>query len=420
MHHYFLRGRALLLGQFLFLMLLWMISYSQRHLLAQAATANTTTQTEVAAKQGQSPPQITFWYGDEQPFGQWGNPTPWVNVLGNVTSTVGISTVVYTLNGGVSQQLSLGPDTQRLAEAGDFNIELAIADLHAGANPVMVTAIDTNDLRATATMTVNYTAGQVWPLPDTADWNAAATIHAVAPVVDGQWTKEGATIRPLVFEYDRLISIGDLSWQSYEAVVPVTIHDIDEEGYDFPSSGPGVGILMRWQGHFQEGAEQPRVGWRNLGGLGWFRWELDGNGNPLPHGQLLGYNGVQITTNYQLVPALELPYLMRMQVETVANGGDWYRYKVWPAAQTEPTEWQMAGQGYAGEPEHGSLLLVAHEADASFGPVEICPLTAGGDNSFHPTINIVGDGEVSLTPNRTRYRCGESVTLTATPAADWR
>ncbi len=365
-------------------------------------------------------PQINFWYGEQQSFGQWGNPTPWVNVLGNVTSTAGIDTITYTLNGGAPQPLSLGPDTRRLAERGDFNIELAIADLHAGANQVVITATDQNTLVSSATMTVNYTVGAVWPLPYTADWGVASTIHAVAPVVDGQWAKSGNTIRPLVFAYDRLIGIGDLSWQSYEVVVPVTIHAIDEEGYAFPSSGPGVGILIRWQGHYQEAAEQPRVGWRNLGALGWFRWGKDGLGNPIANGQMLGYNGVQITTNYQLIPSFELPYLMRMQVETVTDAGDWYRFKVWPADQAEPTEWQMVGQGFAGEPEHGSFLLVAHEADASFGTVEVCPLQAGGENTFRPTVDLVGEGQVTLTPDRAGYRCGDLITLQATPAPGWR
>lgn len=365
-------------------------------------------------------PQITFWYGAEQNFGQWGNPTPWVNVLGHITSTVGIRTITYTLNGGAPHALTLGPDTRRLAASGDFNIELAIAELQAGVNTVVVAASDSNDQHATATMTVNYTAGAIWPLPYTADWATAPTIHAVAPVIDGQWTKQGATIRPRVMAYDRLIGIGDLSWQSYEVVVPVTITAINPAGYAYPSSGPGVGILMRWRGHYQESTEQPRVGWRTLGALGWFRWELDGYGNPLPHGQMLGYNGVQLTTNYQLVPSLQLPYLMRMQVEAAADAGDWYRYKVWPAAQSEPATWQMVAQGFVGEPERGSLLLVAHEADASFGAVAVCPLVASGDNSFRPTISVVGAGEVTLTPDQPNYRCGEMITLQATPALGWQ
>ena len=380
---------------------------------ALAASAPNQTATLLA-------PQITFWYGDQQSFGQWGNPQPWVNILGNVASVAGVSTITYTLNGSVPHNLALGPDTRRLAETGDFTIELAITDLHAGANQVVVTATDQHHLSTTATMTVTYTKDKVWPLPYTANWGTASTIHAVAPVSDGQWTKQGATIRPLVLAYDRLIGIGDLSWQSYEVVVPVTIHAIDEAGYAYPSSGPGVGMLLRWQGHYLENTEQPRTGWRNLGALGWFRWGLDGLGQPIVNGQMLGYNGVQITTNYQLIPAFEVPYLMRMQVEAVADAGDWYRFKVWPIAQAEPTAWQMVGQGFSGEPEHGSLLLVAHEADASFGTVEICPLQAGGDNHFRPAVTVIGAGQVTLTPDQASYHCGETITLQATPAPGWR
>jgi hypothetical protein len=41
--------------------------------------------TVVTAAQAGAPPSIVLWYGDQQHFGQWGNPQPWANLLGNVS-----------------------------------------------------------------------------------------------------------------------------------------------------------------------------------------------------------------------------------------------------------------------------------------------------------------------------------------------
>lgn len=79
-----------------------------------------------------------LWYGDSQAFGQQGNPQKWVNILGNVSDQDGITGLTYTHNGGPSRTLSLGPDTRRLLEADDFNIEIDFADLLDGPNQIVL------------------------------------------------------------------------------------------------------------------------------------------------------------------------------------------------------------------------------------------------------------------------------------------
>src|SRR5690349_19578509 len=46
-----------------------------------------------------APPQVNLWYGNYQTFGAKGVPQQWVNILGNVTSPVGIAMLTYSLNG---------------------------------------------------------------------------------------------------------------------------------------------------------------------------------------------------------------------------------------------------------------------------------------------------------------------------------
>ncbi|HRW09127.1 MAG TPA: hypothetical protein P5121_28675 [Caldilineaceae bacterium] len=356
-------------------------------------------------------PVLTIWYGSTQSFGHLGNPQRWVNLLGNVTPKRFLASLVYSLNGAPPQPLSLGADKRRLAQDGDFNVELDTNALQDGVNTVVVTATNTSNEKSAATITLNYTAGTVWPLPYTTNWAGAASIHEVAQVVDGEWVREGGTIRPTWLDYDRLVGIGDRSWTDYEVVVPVTIHAVDgDDGFNPPSSGPGIGLLLRWQGHFQQASEQPRTGWQELGALGWFRWNRDGGGNIFAGLQLLGYYaGKEIAVDPTTVPAFETPYFLKMSVQT-APVGDIYRFKVWEQDQPEPAAWNMVAQGDANGPDSGSVLLVAHHIDASFGDVSVRPLSAVRPKL---AVNAIGSGHVQIEPLQTDYAYGQVVTVTA-------
>src|SRR5215472_3671429 len=54
-----------------------------------------------------APPQVNLWYGNYQTFGANGVPQQWVNILGNVTSSVG-TMLTYSLNGAPRSQSELG------------------------------------------------------------------------------------------------------------------------------------------------------------------------------------------------------------------------------------------------------------------------------------------------------------------------
>lgn len=171
-------------------------------------------------------PTITLWYGDSQTFGHIGAPQTQINLLGNIAVPVGatVTDLRFSLNDGDEHLLNIGPDQRRLAELGDFNIEIETTELISGLNTVMITGTDSVGDVAVKTVTVTYETGQTWPQGYTIDWANVTNLQDVAQVVDGQWAVQGGVLRPLTLHYDRLVAIGDMSWTDYEVTVPLTIH----------------------------------------------------------------------------------------------------------------------------------------------------------------------------------------------------
>ncbi len=184
-------------------------------------------------------PLIDVWYGLSQDFGTIGLPQPWCNVLGRVMDVDGVNSLSYTLNGGAPVPLTIGPDSRRLQNGGDFNVDLATADLDVGANTVVITAVDGASNVSVRTVMVNYTPDQIWPLPYTVDWDAGGAITDYCQVVDGLWTLESGGVRTTEPGYDRLVGIGQTDgWDDYEVLVPITMNSLS------PGDG-GVGVLIR-------------------------------------------------------------------------------------------------------------------------------------------------------------------------------
>jgi hypothetical protein len=350
-----------------------------------------------AAALNQNPPAIEVWYGANQKFGQNGNPQRWINVLGKVSSKHGISSLHYSLNGETELPLSIGPDRYRLSSVGDFNVEIDRSVLVQGKNEVAIVATDMLNNKCSEKIYIHYKKGKPRPLPYFIDWDRSSSIQDVAQIVDGFWRLEGGTVRCVMPGYDRLIAVGDIAWSNYEVCVPITIHDFDESGFTHPSCGPGVGLAVRWQGHWynevdrswrrwlptrvfrksiwrnKKRLDQPRRGWWPLGALGWYRWRRKHHGR------------VNISGNDSFLIAedrsgrkLELGvcYIYKMRVETRRGQTSVYSLKVWEEGTSEPNNWTLRGTGPEGELSHGSALLVAHEVDASFGKVSILPISS--------------------------------------------
>jgi hypothetical protein len=351
---------------------------------------------------GPSEPVIDVWYTHTQRFGHIGNSQRWVNILGNVSDPDGIASLAYSLNGGSSLGLNIGPDGARLAEEGDFNVEIDYSDLSSGSNEVVIVATDNLDNVAVATVTVEYESGNVWPKPYVVQWNVAEQLLDVVQVVDGLWAVEDGLLRPVEASsqsYDRLVALGDISWLDYEVSVPIIIHQ-------FFAGAPGAGILVRWNGHGDD-SNQPHYA-HPFGALGWYR-VVDGTARL----RILGNDHYEIATDYsgrQL--ELDVPYIFKMRAETKAGPRSFYRFKVWEAGDPEPSSWDLAGYGYDIDEDelHGSVVLVAHRADASFGDVTVTPPL---------TLSMVGGGTVTAQPPSALQHYGDDVTLTATPDIGW-
>ncbi|MFW6153784.1 MAG: hypothetical protein ACOC95_01045 [Planctomycetota bacterium] len=311
--------------------------------------------------------QTDLWYGPEQAFGRAGNTQRWVNILGNAYDPDGIASMSFTLNGGPRRPLTLGPDKRRLEEVGDFNVEIDRADLREGANTVVLRAVDGNGDVTTSTVTVDFTGGVVAG-PGTIRWSEVDDLSNVAQVVDGNWAIVDGHLRTKQLGYDRLVALGDVSWTDYEVVVPITLHAIDPAGTRSPSNGQGVGLVMRWRGHVDWSGEQPTHGWWPYGALGWYKWSTGSHTATLG---IVGSDAVQLGSDPATDLALGVTYVWRMRVDTLGDGRSQYRLKVWPRAQAEPDAWNVTADGDTRSLSAGSLVLVAHHVDVSFGDVVV-------------------------------------------------
>ena len=345
------------------------LSVVELEIESTADNGTTTTKTlPVYTFTGVDAPVIDVWYGAEQSFGHIGNPQRWVNILGRVSSANGISSLAYTLNGGASSPLSVGPNGDRLVSPGDFNIELDRFDLVSGANSVVITATDNDGVATDTTVTVTYTPDRNWTSPYEIDWSTVDQINDVAQAVDGLWTLTDDGVRTVDIGYDRLIGLGDIIWDDFEVEVPITMHGF---GNTYP---PGVGVIARWAGHYPHSSSgtfpQPRWEWRPMGGMGWYAWSNELNCYRL---NVLGDTDPIIEDEECRQLELETPYMFKFRVETINEFSNRYSFKVWPQGEVEPEEWDLSAVKI-GELSAGSVLLVAHDMDATFGNVSVTPL----------------------------------------------
>jgi hypothetical protein len=355
-------------------------------------------------------PTITVWYENNLQFGQIGNPQERVDILGNVNDPDGsVSSLTYQLNGGSAVAISIGPDGRRLARRGDFVAAIPTTNLRSGSNTLVLTATDNNSGVRTKTVTFTYTPGRTWPMPYTIRWSSAGSIHNVAQVVDGLWNLSSNGVRPSQVGYDRVIAVGDVNWSNFEVLVPITIHGFQPDPNN-PSDAGGVGIITRWRGHI--GSGQPPDGWTRLGAYGYYSNRVGALALRLD-------NTSPSTQSFNF--SYGRTYLFKMRAETV-NGAGRYSLKVWENGKPEPAYTDPAFSNLYNRVDanndllNGSVLLVAHRADATFGNVTICPPSGV---TYNLTARTSGNGKITSNPNKTTFQCAEGVTLTAVPDPGW-
>ena len=339
-------------------------------------SASPISPTDGGLPQPPNQPVFNVWYGDNQTFGQLGIPQRWVNILGNVSAPSGIASASYTLNGGAPQFLRVGPNPTRLADTGDFNVEIDHAILNPGPNTVVITATDNLNNTATHTVTLNWeNTGQVWPLPYSIDWSTVTNISDVAQVVDGLWAiQPDGTLRTMQTGYDRVIALGDETWTDYQVTAQITFNSFD--CYDF-----GGGVIVGWTGHTYDptvlgilNPDQPLsghpffgVGEYSTGGGAPTNAALDIYANsPNYHETVL----IRDTSGLKLSLGVKYDFKFAVQ-RNPGNTSSLYSFKVWPDSTPEPANWNLQANGDAST---GSVLLITFRTDASFGKITVVPL----------------------------------------------
>jgi uncharacterized repeat protein (TIGR02543 family) len=312
-----------------------------------------------------TPPVVDVWYGDSQGFGSLGNPQQWVNVVGTVWDAETIASLSYTLNGGPSNPLTVGPDGLRLEQTGDFNIDIDTAALLPGVNQIIITATDVLNEQRNHPVTVNYTSGVTAPLPYSAAFSTAGAISDAAQVVDGRWFLTGSGVRTdsSATGYDRYIALGDRSWPTnYEVTVPITVH-AGNLGGTF-----GAGMLIGWQGH--TGSDQPRTAkpYQALARIS------DFPANPT----LVLKDNTLVRAQKAVTVLAGVRYLMKMSSQSVGIGLARVNVKFWQDGSPEPPAWDLT---YDFAARSGSVVLVADHAEVTFGDVAVAPLQPLGVRS---------------------------------------
>ena len=349
----------------------------------------------------QNAPTIDIWYGTDQVYGSVGIPQYYFNILGNVSDNDGIKSIGYILNANDTVFINVGPDDRRLQNEGDFNIDIHQDDLNSGNNSVLIVAKDNNDNVSTSTVSVNYQPGNTWDINYGINWDTVTNIQNVSQVVDGKWSITPDGVRTLEPGYDRLLCIGDITWTNYEVTIPIKLHDFHTPVGPLSGSTHDVGLLLRWTGHTDTPASgwQPKSGWEPLGDILWFKWKS----NDTINAKIDIWYGDEIPFTFDRNKS----YLLKARVVTQADGKHFYSAKAWEEGTTEPVVWNISHLRESMEKSNGSLNLIAHHIDATFGDIEIKPLISANfpvssfvyvvdpQNSF----KISFDGSGSSDPN---------------------
>ncbi|MEM8902278.1 MAG: LamG domain-containing protein [Actinomycetota bacterium] len=360
---------------------------------------------------------VEVWHGTQGPFGELGRAQPLFNIIGSASDPDGVAEVRFTPPGAEEPIVAgLGPNGRRLVSARSFVLEVPASSVGSSAT-IPVVVVDDGGDETTVQVPITDSDANAADLPVVIDWRgedgAGDTVDDFADVIDGRWGLSNGEVVTDEVGYDRLVAIGDTSWQDYEVLVPIVVEDIaDIVGPN--SNAPGVGVIMRWNGHnvLSGDAPQPLQGFRAFegqqspfGAISWFRFGGVGGRFQLVDHQ----NSVRAADPGQFPNGVR--HWLRAQVTTESDGRSVYRAKMWQAGEREPDGWTLefttVNDGL--EPDRGSLLLVAHEVDARFGRVTVTEPGGQGvptaeatsdaiaewsfDEGFGPTIgDVTGNG----------------------------
>lgn len=313
--------------------------------------------------------EIILWYGNEQYF-QRGSSQQWINILGQATPRDKVKQLLYSLNKGDWKPLTLGSDLHRLANAGDFNIDLDTLLLKDGKNLLEIKLTDTESKVKRKTVHIYYSRKPDWKLPFIINWQTEQNIQKALQVIDGQWKITPEGVRTVTPYYDRTLGFGNQSWQNYEVQTTVVFH-----GFTPPQDGPPTynvshaAIAVYWPGHATD-TLQPYRKWFPLGATAEFMLSKD---LQACHWRI--FDGEKLysedkTGKWTVV--IGEKYGFKHRVITLKDGRIYYRVKIWKHALPEPKEWTF--EAYENEPSlhnKGGALLLTHHTDVTFGNISV-------------------------------------------------
>ncbi|HAQ20523.1 MAG TPA: hypothetical protein DCR40_15030 [Prolixibacteraceae bacterium] len=319
-------------------------------------------------------PHLNIWYGLNQTFGHNGFTQHQINILGNIENyRHGLSAYFILNNNPEKKYLTIGSDTNRLAEKGDFNIEIGRINLVKGLNTIKVSLVGNSTDTLTETINVNFLAEGHLSLPYFINWSEVKNIQDAVDVADGKWQLTNDGIRPEYKYYDRMIAFGDSSWSDYEVTTSVIFH-----GFNKPEPGPPTynvahaAIATRWPGHDADN-HQPFRKWFPLGATSEFqinenyencRWRIfDGE----------YFYAEQSPKAYRKILP-ETKYYMKHRVESISEYQTLFSVKLWPTSDNEPTNWDFQAIKIGNSSNKGSCALIAHHTDVTFGNIEVLPV----------------------------------------------
>ncbi|MEO1454871.1 MAG: hypothetical protein AAFR73_12485, partial [Pseudomonadota bacterium] len=318
-------------------------------------------------------PDIITWYGNSQSFAVRGEAQVYANILGNVNVS-GLLRLEYSHNSSAFVELNLGPDTRRLHDTGDFNIDILFEDLDGTSqNDLIEIRAIYDDGSVTAEMvSIDYLAGRSWSPDFSIDWSNLNHLDEAVQVIDGNWGFTSEGLRPIDTGYDRIAGIGDRNWDNYEVSLTFTPHDLaseDPRGRD----GGGFGINTFWNGHTDNPVAgwDPKAGWEDVGSLWWDNDEI----------RILSYKGDTVLGQGSVPLSVGTEYHMVFSVEQINAFDRAYGVKVWEVGSPEPGDWTATGFEQLDAPSTGSFLLNAHYTDLTFGDIMVTEIT-GSDIAY--------------------------------------
>jgi hypothetical protein len=317
---------------------------------------------------------INIWYGHTQQFGLNGNPQRQINILGNINSHINNLTVYYLLNKNSKKNiLNLGCDLHRLANKGDFNIEIDRSELNPEKNLVQIFVEKDNVLLEKEEIILQYSGNKNCLLPYEVKWNEVNNIQHVVEIVDGHWELVDGGIRTLDKYYDRIITFGDSLWKNYEVRTSVIFH-----GYTPPSIGPPTynvthaAIASRWPGHDFDSL-QPNRKWYPLGATSEFR--ITDNYDSCRWRIFDGENFYsEQCDSFFINISPDKKYFIKHRVEDISETETLYSVKLWESTLDEPEKWNFQAKEPFKNNESGSVCLIAHHTDVTFGDIRVIPI----------------------------------------------